>query len=361
MRQILGLLLCLTITFTTLSPAIAKESAAKEFTLNEAISEALSKSEVLKKAELEVDRTKELYDDDNDDLDFMPSFSGGGYDPSVEIAWNKILISDLTWRSSKKTLTQKQDKTALETCKAYWDVQVANEKVDVAEKALEKANTDLGIARVRLSVGMMTEEEFLAAKTQLEAANATLLQAQNDVETAYSTFNELVGLFPQHRPVLVDRVEYYPVKVTSLDSEVNRVLESSPSVWLAEQNVSIKEYTEDLTMATGGYRPYEVRKIEVDQAKMDALDAKDSVRLLTRSLYYNVISLEEAIVASEQAIGLAEENLRVKKLEFDVGMATQKEVLDTEYNLKEAEQKLYELITQHAYMKLAFEKPWAYV
>ena len=361
-RVFLCFILCFSLLFPVGGQAVAGEQEdGISLTLNEAISRALAVSEELEKSELEIDRTKELREEANNELDYTPTFQSGVYVPTVEIAWNNLLMADLTWRMSKKSLTATQDGVALKTCKEYWDVQVAEEDLQVKKKALKKAKVDLRNARASFDVGIVSREAVFGVEALLKQAESAFVEAENNLEDAYVSFNQLVDLKPGDRPELKENAEFYPLDIDNLDVEVQRVLERSPSVWLAEKKVDLSKYTQDLTMASGKYRPYEVRKIEVEQSELEAKSTKDSIKLLTRTLYYTVDDLEEAITAAEQGIKTSQEKLRNIQLKYDLGMTTRADVIEAEVDMAEAEKGLYKLITNHAYMKLAFKKPWAYI
>lgn len=112
---------------------------------------------------------------------------------------------------------------------------------------------------------------------------------------------------------------------------------------------------------TGEYKPYLARKIEVEQAELDAASTKKLFDQITRSLYYGAKSLEEAYAGAQEGLTVAEENLRVAKAKQKVGMATVADVAAAEKAVAEARSALLQLACQHAYMKLAFAKPWAYL
>jgi len=157
--------------------AAAKEPARPQVSLNEAVALALAHSEAVKKAAKEIDRTETLREEAASQLDYTPiEFPG---DPRIEIAWSKLLASDLTWRMSKKTLTAQEDAVALDACKKYWDVLKAQERVEAAEAALKSAERQLQNARVGYRVGMVTQQALVAAEVQLGGARASLAGAQN--------------------------------------------------------------------------------------------------------------------------------------------------------------------------------------
>ena len=122
----------------------------------------------------------------------------------------------------------------------------------------------------------------------------------------------------------------------------------------------MKTILEDLAYYTGDYTPYKIRQIDTKKAELDISTAKDATDTLTRSLYYAVRTLEEKYPAAEQAVKLAEENLRVAETKFQVGMAVRADVVAAQASLADARQGLMQLKVNHAYLKLALEKPWAY-
>lgn len=355
----LGLAFALLVVQGGWQVAQAKEPATPELSLNRAIELALTQSESVKKAEKEVDRTEEWRNYRSDQLDYTPTEPPGN--ALVEVAWAQLLSADLSWRMSKKSLTAEQDKVALDTCKKYFDVLATQDKVQSAEAALDSARKQLQVARALYNVGMGTQAALTAAEAQYQAAQATLNAAQNDLDKGYVLLNQLVGLWPEDRPVLTDKVDFKALEITNLDYEVEKVLESCPTVWLAQETVTMKKYLEDMTLYTGEYRPYQARKIEVEQAELDALTTKEMFERITRSLYYGVKNLEESYSGAQEAVRAAQENLKVVKAKYEVGLATSAEVAAAEKSLAEAQYNAYNLACQHAYMKLAFEKPWAYL
>ncbi|ACA60607.1 TolC family protein [Candidatus Desulforudis audaxviator] len=365
MRRVLVLLFTvIAATWMFLVPAgWAKEPATPELTLNEAVTLAIRQSAALKKAGLDVDKAEELRRQAADQLTFTP-VRGGSYDPRVEIAWYSLLSADLNWQMSKRTQNVEEDRLVLSTCRKYWDVLKAKEKVRAAEAGVRKAELALrktrALARVGMSApGMSPQVALAGAEAALAGARTGLAAARNELDAAYEGLNQLTGFWPQYRPVLVDSVEFRPVEVDNLDVHVQRVLESSPAVWLANEGVTLAKYAQELMWARGQYTPYKVRQIEVEQAELDAVSARDAVRLATRELYYSLRSLEAAHAAALEQVKAAQEALRVTLLAREVGMATAADVAEREAALAEAEQELFDLACQHAYLKLAFQKPWA--
>lgn len=345
------------VTVLTTGLAWGKEPAAPEITLNQAIEMAGQYSKTLKKANLEVDRTAELRTYRYDQLDYVPY--GIPNNPAIEVAWSSMLSADLNWQMSKKSLGMEEDRLILDVCQKYWNVVVALDKVEAKKLALQQAELDMRKAGANSRVGLITPLNLTQAEAGLAAAKASLGTAENELDEAYVNLNKLLGLWPQDQPVLLDSLELIPIHVDNLDTAVQRVIEASPSIWLAQERATMQKYLENLMFYTGDYRPYQARKIEVTQAELDAASAKETMRVLTRTLYYNVLNLEETYSTLEEMVKIAEESLRVTTLKYDLGMVTRADVAAAESALAEAKQNALSVLSNQAYYKLAFQKPWA--
>ncbi|WP_061212806.1 TolC family protein [Syntrophomonas wolfei] len=371
LRNLMALALVLALAIgITASPAVAEQTSTPAaeptagLSLNAAIAQALKHSEALSKASKEMDRTKEIRDYAGSQLDYIPVGHIGI--PAVEMAYTNVLASDLTWQLSQRSFTVAEDKVILDTCKKYWEVLKAVEKLKTAESSQAAALRQLQNARMAQQVGMSLipnqspTQLVLAAEAQYAGAQAAVAAAQNGRDNAYNSFNQHIGLWITERPQLSDSIKFEPLEVSDLEHEVSRVLERSPVIWQADEMVNMKNFLKDITIySSGQYRPGEARRIEVEQAELDAASAKKLVAMATRTLYYQTRNLEEAYAGSLEAIKMAEENLRVKRLMLEVGMATEAEVKAEEKKLDSARYTALEMAATHSYMKLAFSKPWA--
>lgn len=335
------------------------EQSIPAMTLQQAIEKALQRDVGVKKAESEIERTEELRNQAAKKLEFMPVIGGYNYQ-AIKISWNSLLSADLNWRWSKKSLEMARDSLVLKVCEGYWNVQAARDKVAVQEKIERKALVDLQNVRAGLQAGTIAPSQLIFVESRWQQEKNNLAAAQKTLDSAYSDFNQLVRLAIGDRPVLTDNPDYEPLDITNLDYEVERVIEKSPTIWLAQETVTLKEWAASILYdSTGNYIPFNSRQITVQQAELDVANAKDIMSQVTRSLYYQIKSLEDGYASAHVALKMAQEKLRVEQSRFDAGMATKAEVEAAEVALEQARQAISDLTRQHAYLKLAFEKPWA--
>ena len=345
----------------------AKEPDTPEIKLTEAIDLAMKNSDSLKKAALDVDKNKEKQEKASDKLDFIPAL-GSTYDAATESNWYGLISADINWQMSKKSYSSEQDRLTLDVCQKYWNVQKSLESVRskkisaaVAELAFRRAQAmvRLGMTPPEYPAGSSPQSVLEGAEGSLISARSDLTKAQNKLNSDYEALNQLIGLWPEDRPQLVDQVTFESLKVDNLDAEIQRAVEKSPKIWQAKEKITLAKLSHNLMYASGSYTPYKVREIEKEQAQIDAISAEDAVRLATRSLYYTVMNLEAGLPAAENAVAAAEEALRVAKIQYELGMITKESLKKTEASLVQAQYNLMDLKQQHLYAKLAFQKPWA--
>lgn len=360
LRFVKAILLILIVLQLSVVSAWAEEANKQPLTLNDSIAMALKNNESVKKASKELDKAEALRKHSAEQFDATPVGLPGG-SIAVDVAWTNLLTADLSWRMTEKNFDVQEDALVLDTCKKYWDVQTANISVETAKLSQAQAEADLRKTLAIHRVGMVSNEALMGAETKLLGAKANLRKAENTQATAYISFNQLIGMSPDDRPLLIEDINYSPQADNDVNYLVARVMSKSPSVWLAEESVNMQKHMQNLLFATGQFRPYEARKADVEQAQLDAISARKATELITRNLFYSVKSLEENYPAVEQAVKLAGEALKNTKLRYDLGMVTKAEVIEAEVSLMQARQNMLEIKKNHAYYKLALEKPWAYL
>ena len=350
--------LVLIMIFGTIASATAEvEPVTPAISIDQAISMALTNSDALKKASNTITLNQNTRDTNATNLSFAPTEPA--YTAAVEAPYYTLLTSDLTLQMSKKSLTSAQDGVALTTCNEYWSILKYQEKVKLAELGLKIAYQQMLNGQVSNRVGMLDESGLLALETAYKNAQATLTASQNDLDKAFITFNQAVGLEPADRPTLTDTVEYSPIKVDNLDSEVAKILANSPTVWLAEQSVKMQNLVKDMAFYSGSYQNYESREIQVQQVQLSESTTRKSVEQATRTAYYSLKTMEDSYVTALEKIEIAENNLRIIKIKYELGMTTSADVTSYEKALADAQNSAFELKINHEYSKIAFEKPWA--
>lgn len=201
------------------------------------------------------------------------------------------------------------------------------------------------IGRVRIG----QEVEFTSNTYPDEVFQGKVLRITPEAQTVSSV---------QYYPVLTDDVEYIPLEITDLETEITRRLDSSPALWKAEQEVNLAELSLQLHTYTNIYN-YNSTRLNINKAELSAEQAKEQARQNMRTMYDQICSLQEQYNQQHQAILLAEDDLESARLKYEMRLIPKGELLSIEADLYSKRQGLKSLIYQHHILKLNFEKPWA--
>lgn len=292
------------------------------------------------------------------------------------------------YRSSKAILeTRKLDTVrmrnfvSLDFALVYFDLLESEKLVLVAESEVRTLESHLRDAKNLYENGVITKNDLLQAEVRLSDARQKVLNAKNlrainasrlntvlsrsldteiqamDVEFAQSGYTVLdrgkaFEVAVQERPevrIIVEtmnalnleeksrKAEYYPTffASASYDYTDNRYL-------LHEANASLV-LGMSLNLFSGGSTRAELIKTEYRRRQLLEQKARveDEVRLEVEKNLLDLSNARERMKVAEDAVGQAEENLRINKVRYEEGVGTATEVLDAVTLLTTAETNHY--------------------
>lgn len=343
--------------FTTNPAALAKEPAAPQLSLAQSMELALYHNNALKTAKYEIEQKYEVRKDAEDDVEFTPTRPTT---TDAERAFYALVQADLSWEMSKKTYSAGEDTVIMNTYKAYYNILQMLEKVSASELAVKSADLQKKAATAGYFAGTVSKVGLIQAEAALKSAESNLEANRLSLNDMYQKFNRLIGLFPEDRPVLVDRPVFAPLKIDNPEPEIERAIALSPSNWQARKMINFYDLQLDLYNFTTSSEPYKVKELDVEKAKVSASDADEQMRQLMRTIFYTIHRIEEQYAGLQENIRISEEDLRVVKVKYDIGLATKAEVAVAESSLAQTKQSLLDLVCQHDILLFAFKKPWAY-
>ncbi|KUG02348.1 hypothetical protein ASZ90_020301 [hydrocarbon metagenome] len=360
-RKSIILILTAFLLICFITPVLASDTDGfndEGLTIEQAVTKALNYSKTLKQSVLDVEKSEEQRNAAADNVSFIP-LEYSGY-PEADRAYTGLLSADISWAMSKKTRDMNEDKITLSVFNAYVGVIQAGENVEYSREALINARLDWSIANTKYQLGMLSSVEKISANTQYQSAQNSLKLAEIELTTAYQALNKAIGLNIDERPILSEKPGYSEMGACDLEAIINKTVDGSPSIWLADKSVELAElqvkFYDWSTYNSGMYRATE---ISVQQASLSASESREQLRQSLRDIYYNILKLEESYQQQQEAVKLAQDSVRVKNLMFEVGLATKMEVQSAQLSLQQAQSSLDSIVFQHEYLKLVFEKPWA--
>lgn len=359
MKKILsGLIFALFLVVTIVPNTYAQDVVGTlSITLDQAVEMALNNNKGIRQVEYDIERGQQVRNSVADDVKYIPS---GQTDPAVAAAYTGLLATDMQLQMTKKTLEMEKDKVTLNVFDKYTAVLATVKNLELSELKLEKAQKDYQIAQICYSIGTVSQSQLKQAEYQSKTCRLSYELTQKELEKAYENFNSIVGLNLNQRPLLVESIEFTPIEVVDLTNEVSRIIDGSPAIWLAEQQVDLYEVTLRLhNWADPASEPYEAKEIDVDKAKVSAEDSKEQLRNGLHNIYQAIVQLEDNYEIAAQAVNLTQEDFQVKELQYELGMLSKQEYLASELSLAEAKTNLNKIVYQHEILKRTFYKPWA--
>lgn len=330
---------------------VAGEPQSYQLTLADAIEKAVERSKVLKIAEMEKEKAAELREDAQKDVGYIPS---GFSSPEADAAYAGLVQAELNYQIKSKDIKEIEEDIKRLVIEKYSNVLRSQADLASARKGLAYAEWNLAASEIKSKVGVMSPSHLVAVKASNTAAHSALIQAEEDLAHCFEELNILVGLSSNERPELTSTIRYPAVEVESVDTEVNRVIAHSQTVWKALQLVVIEE--QDLDIISKLSPPYEVSRLEIGIAELNADQAKEELKKQLLALYHNICILEGGIEAATQSVTAAEEALRVAEIRHDLGLASKGEVLEAEANLAAACSKLNQVQCNHTSAVASFNK-----
>lgn len=356
MRKLTALIATLILCVLVFVPPVYAEDAnvseenVIELTLDQALYRALFFNNALEKTRLEVEQKD----------DARVSVRSATYYTEWSLQAEASIFSAestrFAYEQARKSYDIQRDSVKMDVIKKYYDVLSALEKLEAKKLSYTHTEAEARAARAMFNVGMLSRLALEGAEAKLDGAKVELAAAQADLDNAYLALNQLVRYGANERPVLTDTVSFEPVD-QELSVYESRALSDNLSLEMARAAADYMNRVENYSVG----REIMVTSTDVKKAELDEKTACDGVQKLIRHLYSGVKTLEESYAAAQRGLAIAEENLRITQLKYEVGLVAKKEVLKAEADFAAAQQRVTDLAAQHTYMKEALETPWAYV
>ncbi len=279
--------------------------------------------------------------------------------------------------AAEATLIERRFAVTLNATRAYFDVAKADELIAVSEARLKRAQEGQVAAERRLQVGSATRSDVLRAQLETTNARNALAIANAQYRTAAFALGRLVGA---DGPVYArPYTQTAPRALPHTDEELVRLaIEQAPFVSAADANVQSAragtsvaraQYLPSLRLI-GGYNWFNsnptfndgqlswnmglgisyplfngfTREDQVARAEASARNASATyadARRRARAELERVLSAlrlaEEQVALNQQAVAVAQEDLRVQEARYQQGMSTILDRITSQVNLMDAE------------------------
>jgi outer membrane protein len=282
--------------------------------------------------------------------------------------------------SAGAALVEREYSVVLQTKRSFFDVLRATELLKVDEARVERAEQSLLVATDRERVGSATRSDVLRSQLELTRARQSVLERENQYNTAAYTLGSLLGSDGPVGAIAADALAITSLAVSPQEL-VQAAVSTAPSIVAAQATVRSNEAGIDLARAqylpsvrlSSGYgfanqdpalwnglsnwnvgfnvsfpilngfqREESVERARVQTAVAVAQlnDAERSARANAERLLGNLRLAEQKIGMAGESVLVAQEDLRVQQDRYRLGASTILDQIQSQESLVQAETDL---------------------
>lgn len=303
----------------------------------------------------------------------QPLYSGGR-------AVSALKIAGLGIEGSRAALGSTKEDLLFQVAGSFYDTLKAKKNVQIEEAEVKRLEEHRRAADVRFRVGEVTKDVLLRAEAELSGAKARLIRTSNDLQVAkdqLALLTKLPGDFDMEEPqapimpaqsdqeqldtafkvrpdlikkrldeqIAVEGVRFakgnfYPF--LSLEAQYIQEDQSPTSPFFTVTHDKFAMLKLTLPLFEGGLRIAELRQAQskVRQAGLDHALLREQIRLEIRRVNLDLQTLHSVLENLRDQLAFAKENYTMVSKRFEVGLATNIDVLDANNTLIDAERQL---------------------
>lgn len=304
-------------------------------------------------------------------------------------------IASLTNQIAALSVLRSKSEVIYQARTAFYNVLRAQGGVDVAQAAVTDAEEQLRLANAFVTAGTSPEFDVMRAKVSLADRQQSLITAQDNVSLAGAALNNVLGR-EVNTPLNLAPVTGVPTREVDIAAQTQKALDSRPEVIQAglgvranQEAVGIYKTGNLPQVALSGVYSYNwtasglssekanwnygvnvtwpiwdsgATKAKVDEAREDVKTSELQKQQLLRGVALEVrqwgLRVQESadrFDVGDKSVSVAEEALRLAKVRYQNGVATQLEVTDAETALATARFSRVNALYDHLAARAAFD------
>lgn len=303
----------------------------------------------------------------------IPLYTGGRVEGNIERA-------KLSKTNAQEEILRTEQATKYNAVQAYYALLAYEELRDVYHESVSNLQGHLDNVTAQYNVGTVARLDVLTSDVSLANAKTTAVTADNNVDIAEASLDNVIGLPLTTKLNLADHQLPFDTYNISLEEATDyamkyrpEVLQAAIAVQRAEEYINVQKAADRPQVnVTGGnswsgdvfsdsydanhrgwniaagvtYNFYDggATKAKVDQAKQELLIAREteqqtreSVQLEVKQAYLNIRSAAQRVEATQTSVAQAEESFKIARVRYQAGVGINLDVLDAQLNLNEAQ------------------------
>ncbi len=322
----------------------------------------------------------------------QPIFRGGAIGAGIRAAKIYSLLADEQVRGVLQQVLY-------EARKAYYDVLLARELVEVSEEDLARVRRHLADVEKKQRAGTATDFDVLRARVEVSNVEAELIERRNAFHLAKTALLKTLGVSQKSQVELSDHLVYRPEEV-ELAAAVEKALRDRPELRQGELSVRLRR--EALVAARSGWWPsidafvtenyaypdphsmtnlewgdawtaglkaswaifdagrtagrVRQEKARLEEERLKLLEAEEFVLLDVQQAILNIQDAEQFVRSQSANLERAREGLRLAEAGYRQGVTTEVEVLDARQALSRTQALYYQALHKHMLARLMLER-----
>jgi len=319
----------------------------------------------------------------------QPLFTWGRIKSGYEISKYGLSLSREEYR-------QAQQEIKFNVTNLFYNLLLAGELIKIREGSIARTEDHLKTVQERYDKGYASEFDLLRVKVELANAKPPLVQAKNLYKLALDNLKNLLGIDLADSVRLDGSLEFAPIQAEQSRAEELAFENRSELKLIGEQN---KIGMKALALAQAGNKPSlfgtanyqyakpyygqdvwktdwnftlalslpifdgfltrsKVRSARSDLRLLEISESqiKDGIRLEISQAISDLNLARENILSQEENIKQARESLRIANVQYQKGMLTNLELMDTEFALTVAETNYLQALSDYSIAKAKYER-----
>jgi outer membrane protein len=317
-----------------------------------------------------------------------------------------IRIAEMYSKLQEENVKGIEDKIEANVKKAFLNVLLLKDVIDVNEKSLTNSEDNLKVVESRYNAGVVTEFDYLRAKVKVETIKPNLEQAKNNLVLSKKVLKTSMGLKTDEEIDVTGKLAYDSTEVYgSVDAIIRKIAEQNVAIRQLKLNRGINEelvrvnrssflpkiylfgqyviqaqeddgkpfsryfYNNSVNVGIGlswdlnfFKNSYVVEQSLIETKKNDEqiLDVKDKLKTQAQSIIIRLEDAKNRIIAQRETVKMAERGLGLANTSFKSGVINQIDVLDAELTLSQVRlsylQAIFDYLTAKADLEQLLEK-----
>jgi len=277
-----------------------------------------------------------------------------------------IMTQEMSRALSIENIQSQKENVEYNITKYFNSIINAEKKLDLFESSLAIEKKKLEIAKIKLEIGKLSQADFDNQQASYNKNLKSKQTYQSSIDKAYRALNNDMGEKAESRYTLLLDLEYKLVGDVNITSYTDKFVKESLTVKQAENNLKTAEfkvdnYSDSYDSQTGvisdPYNAYEQLVVSFNQASRSLADTKSNVKENIISTYDSLKESESSIETEEAAIKTLYKEYEILKLKFEMGKATQLELDEKLYSIKNQEESLRQAKNSHSLTRISFSSP----